>query len=687
MEVKEKSKKRELIKTIAIIFLAVLLVLTFFSQTIMNRSLPEVATQLVTSGTINAKIRGSGTVSANESYEVILDQTREIRSVCVKVGDKVEQGDLLFVLGDVESQELKEAQESLSKQQIEYQKQILSYSKDYATEDLSVKNLREDLQKALAARDANLVTETDISYAKGDLAAAQTQLSQLTRMIEELKAIQAESEEYTEAQTKVKELEGKAETLNTTIETKRKELNDVTADDALSADRKIEDARRALEEAQTNWAGDWAANVDVLNSLGELNLPATPRALSSYEQVQIEGKLGELQRAEWNTPAPSPDGDGDGKAMRQSNAYGYDRCLAAYNTLLADQKDVADKQQAYQRALQDKDASAGTVAEKRQAIQREIDAAQSELAGVQQQLRDARQRLEALAGANSQVKEQLRLYEAGQREQTAAVEELKTKLEELQAKQKDYEAALTEIAAKERALEEALSGKDIDKQLNNLNLEAMRLEISRLQALVDKYQKDAVDTEIPAKVSGIISAVNVTAGKDNKPGEAMAVIDVVDRGFTIRIPVTNDQARQVKIGDEAEVTNYYWGGDVKATLEAIANDPSKPGQGKLLVFRVTGEVEAGTSLTLAVGQQSAAFETIVPKSALRSDSNGDFVLVITAKSTPLGNRYTATRADVQILASDDVSAAVSGLSAGDYVITTSSKPLDAGTQVRMVENQ
>ena len=64
----------------------------------------------------------------------------------------------MFVLGDVESQELKEAQESLSKQQIEYQKQILSYSKDYATEDLSVKNLREDLQKALAARDANLVT-------------------------------------------------------------------------------------------------------------------------------------------------------------------------------------------------------------------------------------------------------------------------------------------------------------------------------------------------------------------------------------------------------------------------------------------------------------------------------------------------------------------------------------------------
>ena len=79
----QKSKKRELIKTIAIIFLAVLLVLTFFSNTIMNRSLPEVATGVVSSGTINAKIRGSGTIAANESYEVILNQTREVRSVCV----------------------------------------------------------------------------------------------------------------------------------------------------------------------------------------------------------------------------------------------------------------------------------------------------------------------------------------------------------------------------------------------------------------------------------------------------------------------------------------------------------------------------------------------------------------------------------------------------------------------------
>ena len=166
----------------------------------------------------------------------------------------------------------------------------------------------------------------------------------------------------------------------------------------------------------------------------------------------------------------------------------------------------------------------------------------------------------------------------------------------------------------------------------------------------------------------------------------MAVIDVVDRGYTIKVPVTSEQAKQVKVGDTADVTNYYWGSDITATLEQIAPDPENPGQKKLLVFRISGDIDAGTNISLSIGQRSANFDTIVPKSALREDTNGKFVLVITSRSTPLGNRYTATRVDVQVLAEDDTSAAVSGVAANDYVITTSSKPLDAGTQVRMVEN-
>ena len=140
------------------------------------------------------------------------------------------------------------------------------------------------------------------------------------------------------------------------------------------------------------------------------------------------------------------------------------------------------------------------------------------------------------------------------------------------------------------------------------------------------------------------------------------------------------------MGDIANVTNYYWGADVEAVLESVVADPQNPGRGKLLVFRVDGEVDAGSNLTLSIGQRSANYDTIIPKSALRQDTNGYFVLVITVKSSPLSKRYIATRVDVQVLAEDDTSAAVSGISSGDFVITTSNQPVEAGHQVRLVED-
>ncbi|MBR5389785.1 MAG: RND transporter, partial [Clostridia bacterium] len=149
---------------------------------------------------------------------------------------------------------------------------------------------------------------------------------------------------------------------------------------------------------------------------------------------------------------------------------------------------------------------------------------------------------------------------------------------------------------------------------------------------------------------------------------------------------TNEQAQKVRVGDSADVVNYYWGPEIKATLTSIVNDPQSQGKSKILVFNLSGDVSSGQNLTLSIGQKSANYDSIVPTSAIRSDTNGNFVLVITAKSTPLGNRYTATRVDVTILAQDDTQSAVSGLSYGDFVITNSSKPVEAGMQVNLVEN-
>ena len=111
---KQKTKRREWVKTAAIVFLSVLLVLTFFSNTIMNYSLPEVATQYVQKGTITAKVRGTGNVEATDPYNVIVKETRVISAVAVKQGDAVEKDQVLYYLEDAESDELKEAEDEFA---------------------------------------------------------------------------------------------------------------------------------------------------------------------------------------------------------------------------------------------------------------------------------------------------------------------------------------------------------------------------------------------------------------------------------------------------------------------------------------------------------------------------------------------------------------------------------------------
>ena len=277
--------------------------------------------------------------------------------------------------------------------------------------------------------------------------------------------------------------------------------------------------------------------------------------------------------------------------------------------------------------------------------------------------------------------------------QADTVAQLEEQYNDLKAKKNDYESATDRVESCQDTLDDltfALAEqKKADGKLaasQQLDLDNALKEIQEQETLVAELQAESVGAEVTANVAGQISSLNVTAGRDAVAGDTLAVIEVVDRGYTVKLPVTNEQSQKVRIGDKADVTNYYWGEQLDVTLTSIITDPSNPGQGKLLVFTLNGDVSSGQNITLSVGERSANFDAVIPNSALRTDTNGTFVLVLTVKHSPLGNRYIATRVDVNVLAQDDTTAAVSGLSMGDYVITTSSKPLEAGMQVNMVEN-
>ena len=118
----EGKKRREWVKNAAIVFLTIMLLLTFFSNTIMNYSLPEVATAYVQRGSITAKVRGTGNVEATDPYKVMAKESRVIASVAVKQGDQVEKDQVLYYLEDAESDELKKAENELEELELTYMK-------------------------------------------------------------------------------------------------------------------------------------------------------------------------------------------------------------------------------------------------------------------------------------------------------------------------------------------------------------------------------------------------------------------------------------------------------------------------------------------------------------------------------------------------------------------------------------
>lgn len=152
------KKKKDWIKNFAIIFLAVLLVLTLCSQTIMNYSLPQVAAQYCMSGSITNKVRGNAYVEAQDPYKVVFKETRKVDSVAVKVGDEVKKGDVLYVLEEGESNELEEARKALEAAKQEYEKYIitnrLSASVTNSVKDGSAGDLTKN-QAAIQASERN----------------------------------------------------------------------------------------------------------------------------------------------------------------------------------------------------------------------------------------------------------------------------------------------------------------------------------------------------------------------------------------------------------------------------------------------------------------------------------------------------------------------------------------------------
>ena len=449
----EQNTRKDGIKNFAIVFLSIMLVLTFFSNTIMNYSLPQVATQYVQKGDISPKVRGAGTAEVEDPYNVKVPNARVISSVNVRVGDDVKKGDVIYELQDAESEELKSARQEYNEAKSNFQKALFS----------------------------------------GDL------------------------------------------------------------------------TNEAVERIRN---GEYLTEDEMQERLDEVN--------SNYnEAVQEDMEAGlEVERL---------GGGSDTSGMGSTEAA-----------------EVAAK--------------------------------------------DAR------------------------------------KLSEAQAYKAETEAELTKATNKRDSTIKSIQAE--------LELKSIQKTMDEAAAKVEKLEKAEKGATVKAPVTGTIVSLSYGAGDTTASDTNGAIIKQEGKGMTVSFTCTKEQAQTLKVGDEAKPQNEWAYTEFSAKLLSISPDPSDTAGSRILKFEIQSpEVEAGDNVQLSVGANSKSYDLTVPNSAVREDNNGKCILIVSSKESPLGNRYIATRVDVQVLDSDELLTAISGaLSGYEYVITTATRPVSAGTQVRLAED-
>lgn len=545
----KETNSREWVKNAAIVFLLILLVLTFFSNTIMNRSLPEVAVQRIDSGSITAKVRGTGKVESVGMYEVKAETSRSIGSVMVKAGQEVKAGDVLFVLGDGTSAEIAEATEKLRQLQLNYQKTAVgSPYTDYTVEQTRLERAEIALQAASDAYDAAAQAYADA-------------------------VIDAEKEIDPALQADIEFAKAKLETCNARLE-----------DAYVVFNAKVDEAQNRYSAAleRLNYILDNAPDND-----------ADTDVLEEYSS-KLDYARNELNASETALSLLSPDKD---------------------------------------RGILDAESA--------------VKAAESELNA-----------LYARLPSSPDPTEMNRAYK------------------EFQDAQDTYNSAAVDLQRQQASDGKSAALVGIDLKDIAFQIEAAKQVLAELTG--------GEENQILAKVSGVISSIEINAGTTPNSGDLLCTIEVPDLGYSLSFSCTSDQAKRLHIGDTATVSNYYWGSTITATLDSIKTDPKNPQGSKILTFSLKGDLTSGAELTLSVGSKSATYDIIVPNNSIRSDSNGTFVLVVDAKNSSLGSRYFARRVAVTTIATDDLNSAVTGdIGRGDYVITTSELPIAAGDQVRL----
>ncbi|MBQ3176732.1 MAG: HlyD family efflux transporter periplasmic adaptor subunit [Clostridia bacterium] len=762
----EAKNRRAWVKNVAIIFLTVLLLLTFFSNTILNHSLPEVSAQYARYDSIAGAIKATGTVKANESFVVTYDeaeegtevttpgQTRKIVSVYVKQGSEVAIGDPILALQGGASKELEEAEKKLRDLEKQYAlDQLEDTINELKSDDEKFKNqssLNKDYKKLAELKELYTILQAGndpTDALKEQKKAAQKEADNIQKQIDEI------SKKISETEGKISSAEGNIQedyTSGLTLEERytaaKQEYDVLKAEyDALTA--KVDTLQAQYDEA-SGLSGDVAKAYEISQQIHTLNetLRDLEKQIIRNEENSIIAGYEEKKNAYDNAVAALKDFEElypEGSPEREENRELYSLLEAEKIVSEKSWLDVKDEYDAliekgyygdleynrtYSDLLEKINETKYQIAEayakldilgipyidnltdyyvntNTTELKEELDKATKQLTEVTTDYESAKTEYESLSkqmSSTSVITENealLTVFERDLETYKELLEETKEKVDDIQAQIDDADTKespeeikdkidelTTSISTMEMQMKiDAVTDQKSDTESSYTRADQAK-EIEELKADIEAMKNAPSETLVTAPIAGKIVEMNYVPGNSITSGAEVTRIEVAEKGYICEISMSTEEARKIQVGAVCSIVNSWWYSDIDATVTQIRSDPQSQGKNRIVVIELKGDVYEGQSLNFSIGDKSQSYDTVLPNSAIREDSEGKFVLVVESKNTPLSVRYTARRMNIEVIATDDTKSAVSSLYGSEFVITSATSPISDGQQVRLAEN-
>ncbi|NLW88761.1 MAG: hypothetical protein GXY43_03445 [Clostridiaceae bacterium] len=596
--VQQKTGKRKWVITAAAGFLVIIFLLTFFSNTVMNYSLPKVSAQYPSYGTISTSNRASGLIEATRKEPVKAFDNRVVEAVFVYEYNEVMAGDVLLTLKpQTESDELTSYKTQLEQIELErYYESLLPVNPpDYTY-----------LEDAIDMASDNLKTaNTDLSNAQNKetiIANAQTTITQSGAAIVQLTA--------------------EIDALSSVIAQLRLDLSEM----------------------------EYERDQEIL--VLEQNCAAAVAALEDDRDDELEILYQELAVAQAALDAV-PDGDDNSAELAEVNRI---------------QNEIISVTDQYEADIHAVNSACQTGIDAVNAYYDPgIDQLNSDIAELEGQLSEKSTQL---------VTEQDKLERAQQKLAEA----------EMYLTVADAEKAVTRA---QKALADAKKALSDQKKIDAVEAErkkrARQEEDKLIQDLKDKIkvlEDNMKITEIRAPISGMTTGFSVSPGEEIMKDQVLGIIIDRSGGYSADFVFSAQQARMIYIGMEMSVS---FNAADRVFVTRIRPDPNDPRNSRIVSTIVEGEyLWEGNSIEVRFDDYSQAFECLVPNSSIMEDGTGKFVYVLDEKKGPLGEKYTALKVNVEVLATDGKMSALDP-SVIQYrrIITRSEKPIANGVQVRL----